>query len=136
MFFTRSAPTKNPVDFACMLFLILFHMLKAQSRDDCHDLNWFQPASWFAVRTGSQSEVITICCLFGESCVMDGYGEAAAVAMELEAEASPSRGRSSPVVSGSPSQNSDGSMSSWRLGLKNSIQTNFGDDYVFQIASW
>lgn len=27
------------------------------------------------------------------------------------------------------------SMSSRRLGIKNSIQTNFGDDYVFQIAS-
>ena len=82
--------------------------------------------------------VTTICCLLGEDCVMDGHGEAAAVAMEVEAEAeaSPCRGHSSPVPSGSPSQNSDRSMSSWRLGLKNSIQTNFGDDYVFQIASW
>ncbi|KAF8659611.1 hypothetical protein HU200_058365 [Digitaria exilis] len=63
---------------------------------------------------------------------MDGYGEAAAAAMEVEAEASPCAGLSSPVPSDSASPNS---VSSRRLGLKNSIQTNFGDDYVFQIAS-
>jgi WD40 repeat protein len=66
---------------------------------------------------------------------MDGYGEAATAAMEVEAEASPCAGLSSPVTSDSPSRNPDGSVSSRRLGLKNSIQTNFGDDYVFQIAS-
>ncbi|PAN20404.1 hypothetical protein PAHAL_3G405700 [Panicum hallii] len=66
---------------------------------------------------------------------MDGYGEAATAAMEVETEASPCAGLSSPVTSDSPSRNPDGSVISRRLGLKNSIQTNFGDDYVFQIAS-
>ncbi|XP_022681209.1 WD repeat-containing protein 89 homolog isoform X2 [Setaria italica] len=68
---------------------------------------------------------------------MDEYGEAAAAAMEVEAEAeaSPCAGLFSPVTSDSPSRNPDGSVTSRRLGLKNSIQTNFGDDYVFQIAS-
>lgn len=53
-------------------------------------------------------------------------------AMEVEAEASPFAGPASrsptPVLGGGPS-------SARRLGLRNSIQTNFGDDYVFQIAS-
>lgn len=31
---------------------------------------------------------------------------------------------------------SDSSPSSKCLGLKNTIHTNFGEDYVFQIASW
>ncbi|XP_062202858.1 WD repeat-containing protein GTS1-like isoform X4 [Phragmites australis] len=65
---------------------------------------------------------------------MEGCGEAAAAeAMEVEAEASPCAG--SPVPSNSPSLNPDSNVSWRRLGLNNSIQTNFGDDYVFQIAS-
>ncbi|KAL6643452.1 hypothetical protein ACP70R_018218 [Stipagrostis hirtigluma subsp. patula] len=67
---------------------------------------------------------------------MDDYGEAAAAAMEVEAGDSPCVGASSHVPSNSPSPNPDSNISSRRLGLKNSIQTNFGDDYVFQIASW
>ena len=67
---------------------------------------------------------------------MDGYGEAATAAMEVEAEASPCAGLFSPETSDSPSRNPDGSVTSRWLALKNRIQTNFGDDYVFQIASW
>ncbi|XP_062203683.1 WD repeat-containing protein GTS1-like [Phragmites australis] len=68
---------------------------------------------------------------------MEGHCEAAAsAAMEVEAEASPLAGvSSSPSLSNSTSPNPDSNISSRRLGLKNSIQTNFGDDYVFQIAS-
>ncbi|CAL4907057.1 unnamed protein product [Urochloa decumbens] len=62
-------------------------------------------------------------------------GEATAAAMEVEAEASPCAGLYAPMTSDSPSPNPYGSVASRRLGLKNSIQTNFGDDYVFQIAS-
>ncbi|CAN6333728.1 unnamed protein product [Urochloa humidicola] len=65
----------------------------------------------------------------------DGDAAAAAMEVEAEAEASPCAGLFSPVTSDSPSPNPYGSVSSRRLGLKNSIQTNFGDDYVFQIAS-
>ncbi|XP_048542974.1 uncharacterized protein LOC125521948 isoform X1 [Triticum urartu] len=52
-------------------------------------------------------------------------------AMEVEAEVS----LFAAETSGSPVPGGVGS-STRRLGLKNSIQTNFGDDYVFQIASW
>ncbi|CAN6355814.1 unnamed protein product [Urochloa humidicola] len=65
----------------------------------------------------------------------DGDAAAAAMEVEAEAEASPCAGLFSPVTSDSPSPNPYGSVASRRLGLKNSIQTNFGDDYVFQIAS-
>ncbi|KAM3260241.1 hypothetical protein ACQJBY_051483 [Aegilops geniculata] len=51
-------------------------------------------------------------------------------AMEVDAEVSPF----AVATSGSPVPSSVGS-SARRLGLKNSIQTNFGDGYVFQIAS-
>ncbi|XP_048542975.1 uncharacterized protein LOC125521948 isoform X2 [Triticum urartu] len=51
-------------------------------------------------------------------------------AMEVEAEVS----LFAAETSGSPVPGGVGS-STRRLGLKNSIQTNFGDDYVFQIAS-
>ncbi|TVU51611.1 hypothetical protein EJB05_03051 [Eragrostis curvula] len=67
---------------------------------------------------------------------MEGCGEPPAVAaMEVEAETSPCVGASPPAASNSQSPNSGSNVSSRRLGLKNSIQTNFGDDYVFQIAS-
>ncbi|CAN6347507.1 unnamed protein product [Urochloa humidicola] len=65
----------------------------------------------------------------------DGEAAAAAMEVEAEAEASPCVGLFSPLTSDSPSPNSYGRVASRRLGLKNSIQTNFGDDYVFQIAS-
>ncbi|EEC69130.1 hypothetical protein OsI_38053 [Oryza sativa Indica Group] len=71
---------------------------------------------------------------------MEGGGEdtAAAMAMEveIEAEAVLCMGTSSPATSNSSSPSPNSGISSRRLGLKNSIQTNFGDDYVFQIASW
>jgi hypothetical protein len=69
--------------------------------------------------------------------VMEGGGNGddsvAGTAMEVEAEASLLMG-----ASGSPTPTLAGSTaySARRLGLRNSIQTNFGDDYVFQIASW
>ncbi|XP_052139259.1 WD repeat-containing protein GTS1 isoform X1 [Oryza glaberrima] len=70
---------------------------------------------------------------------MEGGGEdtAAAMAMEveIEAEAVLCMGTSSPATSNSSSPSPNSGISSRRLGLKNSIQTNFGDDYVFQIAS-
>ncbi|EMS60511.1 hypothetical protein TRIUR3_17519 [Triticum urartu] len=52
--------------------------------------------------------------------------------MEVEAELSPF---AAAAASGSPVPGGVASPAR-RLGLKNSIQTNFGDDYVFQIASW
>uniref|UniRef100_A0A0E0MLL1 Uncharacterized protein n=1 Tax=Oryza punctata TaxID=4537 RepID=A0A0E0MLL1_ORYPU len=71
---------------------------------------------------------------------MEGGGEdtAAAMAMEVEVEAEAVLcvGASSPATSNSSSPSPNSGISSRRLGLKNSIQTNFGDDYVFQIASW
>ncbi|KQJ81645.1 WD repeat-containing protein GTS1 [Brachypodium distachyon] len=68
-----------------------------------------------------------------------GDNTAPGMAMEVEAQASPCPGPSPPPLSGSPTPSSDSGSnsvaSSMRLGLRNSIQTNFGDDYVFQIAS-
>ncbi|GJM87550.1 hypothetical protein PR202_ga03516 [Eleusine coracana subsp. coracana] len=68
---------------------------------------------------------------------MEGDGEPPLVAaMEVEAETMPCAGASPPASSNSSFPTSDSIFSSRRLCLKNSIQTNFGDDYVFQIASW
>jgi WD repeat-containing protein 89 len=66
---------------------------------------------------------------------MERDGEPAA-SMEVEEEIMTCAGSSPSVPDNSSPPNSDSFASSRRLGLKNSIQTNFGDDYVFQIASW
>ncbi|KAK3136500.1 hypothetical protein QOZ80_5BG0436770 [Eleusine coracana subsp. coracana] len=67
---------------------------------------------------------------------MEGDGEPPLVAaMEVEAETMPCAGASPPASSNSSFPISDSIFSSRRLCLKNSIQTNFGDDYIFQIAS-
>ncbi|KAG8057405.1 hypothetical protein GUJ93_ZPchr0002g23053 [Zizania palustris] len=70
-------------------------------------------------------------------CMMEGGREEAAMAMEVEAEANLCAGAGPPLPapanSSYPSPNSI--ICSRQLGLKNTIQTNFGDDYVFQIAS-
>ncbi|XP_006663956.1 WD repeat-containing protein GTS1 isoform X1 [Oryza brachyantha] len=71
---------------------------------------------------------------------MEGGGQdTAAMAMEMEVEAEAEAVLcavpSSLSLSNSSTPSPSSSISSRRLGLKNSIQTNFGDDYVFQIAS-
>ncbi|KAL5201869.1 hypothetical protein ABZP36_036223 [Zizania latifolia] len=69
--------------------------------------------------------------------MMEGGREEAAMAMEVEAEASLCAGAGPPlpVPANSSYPNPNSIICSRKLGLKNSIQTNFGDDYVFQIAS-
>uniref|UniRef100_A0A452XGB0 Uncharacterized protein n=1 Tax=Aegilops tauschii subsp. strangulata TaxID=200361 RepID=A0A452XGB0_AEGTS len=62
------------------------------------------------------------------ACAME-VGNGGDSAMEVEAEAGPASGSLTLTPGGGATS------SARRLGLRNSIQTNFGDDYVFQIAS-
>ncbi|KAM0901007.1 hypothetical protein ACQ4PT_020265 [Festuca glaucescens] len=67
---------------------------------------------------------------------MEGRCDAVAgTAMEVEAEASPFSAGFSGSLTLDPAASGVASSTTRRLGLRNSIQTNFGDDYVFQIAS-
>jgi hypothetical protein len=65
-----------------------------------------------------------------------GCDTAAGMAMEVEAEASQLSVGFSGSLTPDPAASGVASSTTRRLGLRNSIQTNFGDVYVFQIASW